>query len=104
MRYYSTIICLCVSSVFVVILLLYFANITRNIEKENFVLLDKIKKTEDQININEIELSFYNSYEYLQKMQKIYFEIPEQNYLNQRISFYNFKNKNSESLHTVGIK
>ena len=104
MRYYSTIIFLFVSSVFVVILLLYFANITRNIEKENFVLLDKIKKTEDQININEIELSFYNSYEYLQKMQKIYFEIPEQNYLNQRISFYNFKNKNSESLHTVGIK
>ena len=104
MRYYSTIIFLFVSSVFVVFLLLYFANITRNIEKENFVLLDKIKKTEDQININEIELSFYNSYEYLLKMQKIYFEITEQNYLNQRISFYNFKNKNSESLHTVGIK
>ena len=104
MRYYSTIIFLFVSSVFAVVLLLYFANITRNIEKENFVLLSKIKKTEDQININEIEFSFYNSYDYLIKMQKIYFEIPEKNYLNQRISFYNFKNKNSESLHTVGIK
>ena len=104
MRYYSTIIFLFVSSIFAVILLLYFANITRNFEKENLVLLSKIKKIEDQININEIELSFYNSYEYLLKMQKIYFEIPEQNYLNQRISFYNFKNKNSESLHTVGIK
>ena len=104
MRYYSTIIFLFVSSVFAVVLLLYFANITRNIEKENFVLLSKIKKIEDQININEIEFSYYNSYEYLIKMIKIYFEIPEQNYLNQRISFYNFKNKNSESLHTVGIK
>ena len=104
MRYYSTIIFLFVSSIFAVILLLYFANITRNIEKENFVLLSKIKKIEDQININEIELSFYNSYEYLLKMQKIYFEIPEENYLNQRISFYNFKNKNSDSLYTVGIK
>ena len=104
MRYYSTIIFLFVSSVFAVVLLLYFANITRNIEKENFVLLSKIKKIEDQININEIELSFYNSYEYLLKMQKIYFEIPEENYLNQRISFYNFKNKNSDSLYTVGIK
>ena len=104
MRYYSAIIFLFVSSIFLVLLLLYFANITRNIEKENFVLLSKIKKIEDQININEIELSFYNSYEYLLKMQKIYFEIPEKNYLNQRISFYNFKNKNSESLHTVGIK
>ena len=104
MKYYSAIIFLFASSIFAVVLLLYFANITRNIEKENFVLLSKIKKTEDQININEIELSFYNSYEYLLKMQKIYFDIPEQNYLNQRISFYNFKNKNSESLHTVGIK
>ena len=104
MRYYSTIIFLFFFSIFAVILLLYFANITRNIEKENFILLSKIKKLEDQININEIELSFYNSYEYLLKMQKIYFEIPEENYLNQRISFYNFKNKNSESLHTVGIK
>ena len=80
MRYYSTIIFLFVSSIFAVVLLLYFANITRNIEKENFVLLSKIKKIEDQININEIELSFYNSYEYLLKMQKIYFEIPEKNY------------------------
>jgi len=104
MRYYSAIIFLFISSIFSVFLLLYFANITRNIEKENFVLLSKIKKIEDQININEIELSFYNSYEYLLKMQKIYFEIPEENYLNQRISFYNFKNKNSDSLYTVGIK
>ena len=104
MRYYSTIIFLFVSSIFAVVLLLYFANITRNIEKENFILLGKIKKIEDQININEIELSFYNSYEYLLKMQKIYFEVPEHNYLNQRISFHNFKNNNSESLYTVGIK
>ena len=104
MKYYSAIIFLFISSFFSVLLLLYFANITKNIEKENFVLLSKIEKLEEQININEIELSFYNSYEYLLKMQKIYFEIPEQNYLNQRISFYNFKNKNSESLHTVGIK
>ena len=104
MKYYSAIIFLFISSVFSVLLLLYFANITKNIEKENFVLLSKIKKLEDQININEIELSFYNSYEYLLKMQKIYFEVPEHNYLNQRISFHNFKNNNSESLYTAGIK
>ena len=66
------------------LLLLYFANITRNIEKENFFLLSKIKKLEDQININEIEFSYYNSYEYLIKMHKIYFEIPEENNFNNR--------------------
>ncbi|MFL2510331.1 MAG: hypothetical protein ACJ0RE_04100 [Alphaproteobacteria bacterium] len=104
MRYYSAIIFLFASSIFAVVLLLYFANITRNIEKENFFLLSKIKKIEDQININEIEFSYYNSYEYLIKMQKIYFEIPKENNLNKRISFYNFKKQNLESLQTVGIK
>ena len=104
MKYYSAIIFLFVSSIFAVVLLLYFANITRNIEKENFFLLSKIKKLEDQININEIEFSYYNSYEYLIKMKKIYFEMPKENNLNKRISFYDFKKQNLESLHTVGIK
>ena len=104
MRYYSAIIFLFVSSIFSVLLLLYFANITRNIEKENFVLSSKIKKLEDQININEIEFSYYNSYEYLIKMHKIYFEITDEKNLNNRISFQNFKKQNLENLHTVGIK
>ena len=104
MRYYSAIIFLFVSSIFSVLLLLYFANITRNIEKENFVLSSKIKKLEDQININEIEFSYYNSYEYLIKMHKIYFEITDEKNLNNRISFHNFKKQNLENLHTVGVK
>ena len=104
MRYYSAIIFLFVSSIIAIVLLLYFANITRNIEKENVVLENKIKKTNDQININEIEFSFYNSYDYLIKMQKIYFEIPQENNFDKRISFYNFKNQNLESLQTVGTK
>ena len=104
MRYYSTTIFLFVLSILSVFLLLYFANITKNIEKENFVLLSKIKKLEEQININKIEFSYYNSYEYLIKMHKIYFEIPEENSLNNRISFHDFKKQNLENLHTVGIK
>ena len=104
MRYYSAIIFLFVSSIFSVLLLLYFANITRNIEKENFVLSSKIIKLEDQININEIEFSYYNSYEYLIKMHKIYFEITDEKNLNNRISFHNFKKQNLENLHTVGTK
>ena len=104
MRYYSAIIFLFVSSIFSVLLLLYFANITRNIEKENSILLSKIKKLEDQININEIEFSYYNSYEYLIKMHKIYFEITDEKNLNNRISFHNFKKQNLENLYTVGIK
>ena len=104
MKYYSAIIFLFISSIFLMLLLLYFANITRNIEKENFVLLNKITKLEDQININEIEFSYYNSYEYLIKMHKIYFDIPEEKNLNNRISFHGLKKQNLENLYTVGIK
>ena len=104
MKYFRSIIVIFFLSISSVILLLYFANITRNIEKENFVLSSKIKKLEDQININEIEFSYYNSYEYLIKMHKIYFEIPDEKNLNNRISFQNFKKQNLENLHTVGIK
>ena len=104
MRYYNAIIFLFVSSIFLILLLLYFANITRNIEKENFVLVSKINNLEDQININEIEFSYYNSYEYLIKMHKIYFEIPKEKNLNNRISFHGFKKQNLDNLFTVGTK
>ena len=104
MKYYSAIIFLFISSFFSVLLVLYFANITKNIEKENFVLLSKIEKLEEQININEIEFSYYKSYEYLTKMHKIYFEIPEEKNLYNRISFHDFKKQNLENLHTVGMK
>tara|TARA_B100001029_G_C14653188_1_gene230440 strand:+ start:84 stop:398 length:315 start_codon:yes stop_codon:yes gene_type:complete len=104
MKYYSAIIFLFISSFFSVLLVLYFANITKNIEKENFVLLSKIEKLEEQININEIEFSYYKSYEYLTKMHKIYFEIPEKNNFSNIVSFHDFKKQNLENLHTVGIK
>ena len=37
-------------------------------------------------------------------MHKIYFEIPEENNFNNRISYHDFKKQNLENLHTVGIK
>jgi len=86
--------------------LLYFANITRNIEKENYTLRDQIDYIQDQININEVEYSLYNSYDYLKKLQKIYFEDKNLNkvYAVRRINYDDLKNKNLEYLHTVGIK
>ena len=101
MKYYNTIISLFFLSIFLILLLLYFANITRNIEKENYSLKKKINYIEDQININEIEYSLYNSYEYLVKLQKIYFNESINIKDNQRISFDNLKNKNIEYFHTV---
>ena len=106
MKYYSTIISLFSLTLIAIVSLLYFANITRSIEKENFALKDQIKFTKDQININEIEFNLYNSYDYLVRLQNIYFDKKNivQEYKFQRISYSDFINKNIENFHTVGIK
>jgi len=104
MKYYSAIIPLFILNILVVISLLYFANLTRNIEKENYFLKKKISYIKDQININEIEYSIYSSYEYLHKLQKIYLPEKNKNNLNERISYFDLKNKDVKNLYTVGIK
>tara|TARA_Y100000741_G_C17933282_1_gene428634 strand:+ start:163 stop:450 length:288 start_codon:yes stop_codon:yes gene_type:complete len=91
-------------SILAVISTLYFANITRNIEKENSLLIQNIQTIEDQININEIEYSLLNSYDYLKKLQKIYFETPNKINIYRIVSFQDFKNQNIESIYTVGTK
>ena len=104
MRYYNSIVCFFILSICIVISLLYFANITRNIEKENKILKSKINFLKDQVNINEIEYSLHSSYENLQKLQKIYFKQKTENFSLTRISYFNLKNKNIENFYEVGIK
>ena len=101
MRYKNAIISLFSLSIVAVIFLLYFANISRKIEKENVVLKEKINFIQEQININEIEYSLYNSYEYL---QKIYFDSSKSEDLDKRMSFNVIKSKNIDNFFTVGTK
>ena len=104
MKYYSAIISFFGLGIFSIILLLYFANITRNIEKENYALKNQINYIEDQININEIEYSLYNNYEYLYKMRKIYFSQSDNNNFDKIISYSDLKNKNIVNIVSLGIE
>jgi len=104
MKYNSAIISLFTLSIFAIISLLYLGNITRKIQKENNILINNIHFIKDQININEIEYSLYNSYEYLQKMQKIYLKESNDEIISNRVSFKSLKNKNLENFYTVGIE
>ena len=104
MKYYSAIFFLLLLSFFSVISLLFIGNSTREIERENNILREKINLTSDQININEIEYSLFNSYGYLEKLNKIYFKEHEKDFINNRISFNDFENSNLENLFTVGIR
>tara|TARA_B110001454_G_scaffold55152_1_gene53954 strand:- start:217 stop:531 length:315 start_codon:yes stop_codon:yes gene_type:complete len=104
MKYSKAILPFFVLSIFIIILLLYFANITRKIEKENYVLKNQINNIQEQININEIEFSVFNSYEYLLKMQSIYFEKNDNVSFDNRISFNDFKDKDLKNLLKIRIK
>jgi len=104
MKYSKAILPFFVLSIFIIILLLYFANITRKIEKENYVLKNQINNIQEQININEIEFSVFNSYEYLLKMQSIYLEKNDNVTFDNRISFNDFKDKDLKNLLKIRIK
>ena len=87
-----------------VISLLYLGSISRVIEKENIALRQQINFIKSQVNINEIEYSLYNSYDYLKKLQKIYLNEQVNNSLDNRISFYNLKKYNINNLYTIGTR
>ena len=73
-------------------------------KKKISFLKKKILLIQDKANVNEIEYTFYNSYDYLKKLQKIYLEDTNINFINQRISYKYFEKKNLDIFHTVGIK
>ena len=87
-----------------IISLLYLGNISREIEKDNITLKEKIVFSQDQININEIEYSLYISYNYLKKLQKIYFNKENIISLNNRISFSDLEKQKFDNLHTIGTR
>ena len=104
MKYPKAIIPFLILSLFVIGLLIHFANITRKIEKENYNLRKNITLLEEQININQIEFSLYNSYDYLLKMQRIYFTDKDTQNFDNRISFNNLEINEPEDIYKVGIK
>ena len=103
-RYSKAILPFLILSIFLIFLLFYYSNISRKIEKENYQLIKSISLLNDQVSVNEIEYSLYSNYDYLLKMQNIYFEKNQNENFSRRLSFKNFKNKNIKEYHNVGLK
>ena len=104
MKYSNAILPIIILGIFIISLLFYFAKITKVIEKENYKLKIEISKIHEQININEIEFSLYNSYDYLTKIQKIYFTNSENESFDNRTSFNDFKNKELNYFYNTGMQ
>ena len=54
--------------------MVYVANKSRDFEKLNNTLLNKINDTNEDLNINLIEYTIHHNYDYLQTLHSIYFE------------------------------
>ena len=85
------------------ILLLYISSLSRDLERNNLKLKKDITYIEEQININEIEYSLYNNYNYLKKLQKIYLDYDNIDFNNSRVSINDLKENNIKNFYTVGI-
>ena len=105
MRYYNAILSLIILNILTVLFLLYMGNVSRKIEKQNYNLEKTINFFNNQININEIEFSLYHNYNYLKKLQKIYFDNEKlEIFSNQRLSYNDILRKNIKNIGTVGMQ
>ena len=102
MKYLTTIITLIALNMFAVISLLYFGNISREIEKKNKELIQEISEYQEQLEINEVEFNLYNNYSYLKQLQNIYFDFETTNSPgNNRISLKDFQNRDLTNVYKV---
>ena len=104
MKYLTTIITLITLNIFAVISLLYFGNISREIEKQNKQLIVRISEFQEQLEVNEVEFNLYNNYSYLKQLQNIYFDFETTNSLgHNRISLQDFQNKELTNVYKVQL-
>ena len=105
MKYLTTILTLIALNIFAVISLLYFGDISREIEKKNKQLIFEISEFQEQLEINEVEFNLYNNYSYLKKLQKIYFDFDTTNSPgHNRISLKDFQDRKLINVYKVNSK
>ena len=73
MKYTKSIIAFSILNFFLIFSVIYIANKTREIEKENNELKIKISKINTNIKINEVELITHQNSSYLKKLYSLYF-------------------------------
>ena len=104
MKYLTTIITLITLNIFAVISLLYFGDISREIEKKNKQLIVRISEFQEQLEVNEVEFNLYNNYSYLKQLQNIYFDFETTNSLgHNRISLQDFQNRELTNVYKVQL-
>ena len=102
MKYITAISTLLVLNIAIVVTLIKFSSLSREVEKENKQLQIQISTVNEQLKINEVEFNSHHQYSYLKKLQRIYFDIEEKALFEKtRISLNDFKDKEFINVHKV---
>ena len=102
MKYFTAIATLLGLNLVSVITLLYFSDISKEIEKENKILEMQILKFNKQLKINEVEFTLHSRPSYLKKLQKIYFDTDNMDsFENTRINLIDFEKKELRNTYMV---
>ena len=102
MKYFTAIATLLGLNLVLVITLLYFSSIAKEIEKENKILEMQILKFSKQLKINEVEFTLHSQPSYLKKLQKIYFDTDNMDsFENTRINLIDFEKKEFRNIYMV---
>ncbi len=104
MKYTKQIIFFFILNLIVVFLSIYTGNLTRKLELSNNQIQLNIEKEKDQLQINKIEFSYYNTSDYLKKLHNIYFTFEEDQPEKKIVSLSNITDIKKESLIFVNIK
>lgn len=88
----------------IVLLSIFFGNLTRKLEISNNLIEQNIQIQKEQLKVNKIEYSFYNNPNYLKKLHKIYFAYEEEGLENKILHLSNISNLNKNKIILVNLK
>ena len=104
MKYSKHIVFLLLINLIVVFLSIFSGNLTRKLEIANLQIKLNIDKKIEQLQVNKIEFSFYNTTDYLRRLHNIYFSVDE-NYPEKNIlSLSNISDISKERIFLVNLK
>ncbi len=104
MRYSKQIVFFLFINFIVVFLSIFTGNLTRNLEVSNNQIQQNIESEKEQLQINQIEFSFYNNLNYLEKLHNIYFSFTEDHPEKKIVSLSDIVDDNQKRVILVKIK
>ena len=104
MKYSKQIIFLLLINLIVVFLSIFSGNITRQLEIANYQIKINIDEEIEQLQVNKIELSFYNNLDYLRKLHNIYFSADVSHSEKNILSLSNISDTSKERVFLVNLE